>query len=848
MVMEQQMRERDLVLPPNTYSFVLDSTKGKVSVFVGPYKSSLSNTDTLVVWDDDEHRFEAAESLEDAIYTFVKAREGQYIVLADPAKGETDAHPPLGIPSDMIELAAGRKMIIPGPVSFPLWPGQVGATIDGHHLRSNQYLLVRVYEPEQAQKHARSAVVAPTTTTGTVTLEAGEERSREASAPVLDSRAYTMGQLRVIRGTDVSFYIPSTGLEVLPEAGQYVREAVTLERLEYCILLDEDGEKRYIEGPAVVFPEPTEQFITDDDANRKFKAIELNEQSALYIKVIAPYADDDVNHAAGEELFITGKTMPIYFPRPEHSIIYYGAQKKHHAIAIPKGEGRYVLDRNEGSVELVVGPNMFLPDPRHQVIVRRILDPEDVEVMYPGNDEAISINQTFVQQRKAQGDNQYLQANISAFNSMAAGASAATPDIATSGLMQRSAPSTSFVGDQVTRGTTYTAPRTITLDTKYEGAVSVNIWPGYAVLVTDKSGNRRVEAGPRAVLLQYDESLMTLSLSTGRPKTDDDLLRTVYLRTVNNQVSDQLTVETSDLVPVTIDLSYRVNFEGEADTKWFDIENYVQLLTDRCRSRLRNVSKRHDIKTFYANYIDIIRDALLGASPENGERVGLVFAENQMHLYDVEVRDAIIRNAEVNQLLTEATTASMTGAIKVSQAEDESRRVAQLEGFKRDTIKAIVRTEVVQHDAWMESLGRQINEELGKVHRDFEIAAAQLAEADQDRAEAKRNAEQDIELEHALDKIRLERMNTETDLFVKRLNVLQGGVVQALNEFGDKAFVEHLVQALGPVALAAGLNTSDILHQVFKDTPFESITGALSDRPFAANGHTELVADTASSN
>ena len=30
-------------------------------------------------------------------------------------------------------------------------------------------------------------------------------------------------------------------------------EAVTLERLEYCILLDEDGNKRYIRGPAVVF-------------------------------------------------------------------------------------------------------------------------------------------------------------------------------------------------------------------------------------------------------------------------------------------------------------------------------------------------------------------------------------------------------------------------------------------------------------------------------------------------------------------------------------------------------------------------------------------------------------------
>jgi hypothetical protein len=40
-----------------------------------------------------------------------------------------------------------------------------------------------------------------------------------------------------------------------------VRDAVTLERLEYCILLDENGNKRFIQGPAVVFPAPTETFV-----------------------------------------------------------------------------------------------------------------------------------------------------------------------------------------------------------------------------------------------------------------------------------------------------------------------------------------------------------------------------------------------------------------------------------------------------------------------------------------------------------------------------------------------------------------------------------------------------------
>jgi len=91
----------------------------------------------------------------------------------------------------------------------------------------------------------------------------------------------------IIKGTEISFYIPPTGIEVVKdEFGNFQRNAVTLERLEYCILLDENGNKRYVRGPEVVFPEPTEVFI-EKDGQRKFKAIELNEIKGIYIKVIA---------------------------------------------------------------------------------------------------------------------------------------------------------------------------------------------------------------------------------------------------------------------------------------------------------------------------------------------------------------------------------------------------------------------------------------------------------------------------------------------------------------------------------------------------------------------------------
>src|SRR5690606_25987777 len=100
------------------------------------------------------------------------------------------------------------------------------------------------------------------------------------------------------------------------------------------------------------------------------------------------YEEGGRRYQTGEELFITGQEQMIYFPRPEHAVIKYDDREIHYAVAIPAGEGRYCLDRQTGEVRLVKGPVMFLPDPRREVIVRRVLDRRQVELWFPGNQEA----------------------------------------------------------------------------------------------------------------------------------------------------------------------------------------------------------------------------------------------------------------------------------------------------------------------------------------------------------------------------------------------------------------------------------------------------------------------------
>lgn len=813
MAMSDQMgRDRDLVLAPGEFAFVLDTTKGLVNTVVGPNKISMSNTDQPVVWDRSKRRFERCD-IDHAIQTNPVAPEGFYIALYNPA----DNPPRDGASSVSVALKVGHRVNIPGPTHFPLWPGQIAEVIRGHHLRSNQYLLAQVYNDAEANANWQQAVVKP--------------QGDEATTAI--PRAFAPGQLIIIRGTEVAFFMPPTGIKVVPEKpGVYVRDAVTLERLEYCILLDEDGNKRYVQGPEVVFPEPTETFITKDNT-RKFNAIELNETTGLYIKVIADYVEaDGTAHKAGDELFITGKEQAIYFQREEHSIIRYGNQTKHYAVAIPPGEGRYVLDRITGEVRLIRGPKMLLCDPRREVIVRRILDERNVRLWYPGNDKAVKVNQELESHEKEHDV-------AAAYEAGRLGTVAnylSSTDMETRGVRA----SRQIAGDMFTRGSNFTPPRTITLDTKYEGAVAISVWSGYAILVANKTGQRRVVLGPETVLLEYDESLTPLELSTGVPKTDTKLLSTVYLCVRNNKISDEFLVETEDLVRVKVRVSYRVHFEGDEPEKWFAVENYVRLLCDHMRSLVRNSAKRKGIADFYGNAIDLIRDATLGVAVE-GKRSGRMFAENNMHVYDIEVLDVQINDPAVASMLSQVQERSLHSALSLQEEERKLEYLKRSETIKRESVLEVAQTRTKQREIEAAETAAQLQMVLDRTKKELEIEEQKQKEAKKvEEARAAVNdlilqqrtaaAEQEAAQKDRLIDLELKRIVGETKEIVERAKAVDPSLATALTAFSDQQLIEKISIALGPMASMSGVSAADILAQLFKGTPFEGVMKTLGTR------------------
>lgn len=853
---ESTARERDLVLAPNQQAFILDKTKGHVAALVGPYKTSLADSDQPVVYNPKTRRFDRVE-LAGAVAEWPSADEGDYIELRNPAPPDKDQHPSVGNQTPT-RLQTGRKVNIPGPVTFPLWPGQVAQVIPGHCLRSDEYLIVRVYNEDEAQKNWAKVVLKPAT--GSVSDGSGEDTVKpkyeesERSPLSFSVDDLIVGKLLVVCGDQVSFFIPPTGMEVIPQTkgnGDYTRKAVTLERLEYCVLLDETGSRRYVRGPKVVFPKPTETFVVDTKGERKYRAIELNKDMGLHVKVIADYTEGGTTYSTGQELFITGADQQIYFPREEHAIVSYDSERIHYGVAIPEGEARYVLDKSTGSVNLKEGPALFLADPRNEVIVRRILDPRLCRLMYPLNEEALAHNERLSQERRSPAE--HISSRESSTRS------------ATSGTLRGDATDvTNFAGDDFRRKTSHTPPRTITLDNKYEGAVTMNIWTGYAVLLVDRSGSRRVELGPKTVLLRYDEQPQILHLSTNKPKSTDTLFSTAYLRVSENYITDIVKVLTADMVEVDLKLSWKVNFEGSDPVKWFNVENYVKQLCDHTRSILRGICRKVKIDQFFHDNVSIIRDAILGKKEEGAKaRRGLVFESNEMRVYDVEVLAFTICNKEIADLFNRVEYDAVKTEVELNLANRRLEATKQTELIKRQAERETVNTALQKFDldvelsekraeATLASLEGDIKTSLFKFKSDLQLAqvtwekrVAEQAMLDEvEGAELSRRKhvqEADSAHEREMLAIRLEELRAEANAIAEKAKAVSPQMVAALQAFSDRLIASKAVESMAPMSLLGGKSVTDILRGVFAGTMLEK---ALPSTGANGGSHPAITPDT----
>lgn len=798
-------RQKDFVLAMNEYCYVLNKTSGKITTRVGPTTITTSAQDALIVFNTKTKKFEEISDFEKAKKLFVSAPEGWYVILKNPA--ENGSHPPVGM-SENPDIVVGKKVNISGPISFPLYAGQMAKVVRGHKLRSNQYLLARVYDADAAKE----------STSTMVDINGNEIEDKKND--------YFVGQLMIIKGTEISFYIPPTGIEIIPQTpygDDYVRDAVTLERLEYVILKDEDGEKRYVHGPAVVFPKPTETFTSSKKNSVIFRALELSPISGIYVKVIADYQDDNgTEHKTGEELFITGNDQMIYYPRPEHAMIQYDGKYMHHAIAIPAGEGRYILNRLTGEIKTIAGPRMYLPDPRTEVVVRRKLSTNDCALMFPGNTEAMLYNAGLTEKAMESAAKKGIVNSTDAINNVYATAN----QEATLAIFE--------ANSNISRGVSYTKPRTITLDTKYEGVVSIDVWSGFAVNVISKSGESDIVVGPTTRLLDYDETLEAIKIG-GQT--------TAFLPISDNKIEDIITVQTSDFVDFKIKLEYSMKFLKNFKDRWFNVDDIEGHLKDKLRILIKNIARRYTVDNFYKNYESILRNEILNCADDTNKdknvSIGRTFSENGMFINDVNVslvsieksvaellnsHQANIIQQTINLADAELRTANEKKIIALDKETAEKR--AELDKYKAELDQTAIKERIAR-----ESERKALYDAQEKASKEAEKELQTVLDAIQE-AKLARDKKADnarIETEKALADIEKTKQEAYAATVAKIMESVGPDLTAALSATANESVTRAIASAVSPYSMAKGESISKTVDTLLRGTPLDKVIRDISD-------------------
>lgn len=633
----------------------------------------------------------------------------------------------------------------------------------------------------------------------------------------------------VIKGTDIAFYIPPTGIEVIPVSGKgdnYIRDAVTLERLEYAILLNENGEKRYVHGPTVVFPEPNETFVQTPKGGNIFRALELSPISGIYIKVTTDYIDDlGTEYKTGEELFITGNEQAIYYPRPEHSLIQYDGKYMHHAIAIPEGEGRYILNRLTGEIKTIYGPNMYLPDPRSEIVLKRKLSRKECELFYPQNQEVIDYNENLNEKAIEKRSKTEPHINLDTLY-------CASPQSSTLAIFEAKA--------NISRGTSYTKPRTITLDTKYDGVVSIDVFDGYAVNTVKKNGESKIISGPKTILLDYDETLKTFI---------DNNKSEVYLKIKDDQIHSNCTVVTKDGISCNLKLTYDINFEEDEQNLWFNIRDYKNYIKREMSKILIKEIGEINFKEFYNNYFNILSKIILNINdnkidPEKEKNdikiyKGRHFSKNGTVIYNFS-----LNNLEIHNDICYDIQASQNKIVKEEILLDQENKLYDIES-RIDTLNRM--KDQLEAETKKQKLAVKKEIELEELKNEKELAEERKRVSDlryqiQIEQEENDNKINEIKLARtaaqneayfARERNKLELENKASDKYAETTATIMKSItpklVEALSAKANSEVLETISESIAPYAIAKGESVSDFVNTLLRGTSLENTIKNLHD-------------------
>ena len=288
-----------------------------------------------------------------------------------------------------------------------------------------------------------------------------------------------------------------------------------------------------------------------------------------------------------------------------------------------------------------------------------------------------------------------------------------------------------------------------------------------------------------------------------------------------------------DHCEIDMKLSYRVNFTGD-ENHWFDIENYVKFLCDHVRSMLKCTAKKLSVESLYANATAFVRDTVLGVS-ENGKRVGRLFEENGMHVYDVEVLSVAIKDPDIQQLMAQHQKTVVRQNLILAEKRRNKDQILEEEKISQDVEAARTETSKVKAQLTIEKLTEELKARLTEITNEMEEALKE--EQTRNQVDGLKLTRESARTQAALDtdRIKLDRqielIKLEMESFIQKAGSVTPQMIQALQAFGDKLAIDSACKSMAPLAILGGNSVADVVRNMFSGTSLgEVLTNALSGK------------------
>lgn len=852
--------KKELVLVNNEYAWVKDLSGGQIYVYLGPHKEPLSVDSEIVLQNENREFVPVGGGLLKG-QTFIVALESQYVILHNPevsgqrgmTKGKNDAN----------QLQTGKSIIKRGPCEFPLWPGQQADVVDGHRLTSNQFLRIRVEgeisatDVQHLQDLIKEDWVAPkpvesTEVKGSDTevdavyhitpppKNIGEPEPTEVKLPEL-----TIGSEWIVRGSKTKFFIPPTGVKVLPATDPvtrsskdpYVMNGVQLEADEFVTLKNRNGRISYVLGSTTVIPCEDQVFVTDrGGSNPKFKATSIDENSGVLLRTLVAMTPSEIQRRMGDDVRIqftpiagtTGnddederdeqpsrevslppgtqlvvwRTKRLVFPADGIEIT-----RKFEAIHILAGTARYVKNFLTGRTRIVQGERLYLTDPRCEEFVTRDIPDDVLALWFPG-------------------------ASIDNYN----------PDL----------------------------------------VPCITIPQGTAAMILKRGSNaevRKTITGYATYFLEWNETLCEMKLSAsrgGEAKSYKNAIRVCYLWMQGNRINDVLVDgRTREDCEFEVKYTLSVDFDMTHKDSWFNVDDYVFLVCEEVRSRLRGGLLATSISDLSTDYVEIIRDIVLGSKPvepKGGETVltkladrisphrpGINFPRFGATLVDININGFQIQDPNLQQQLRRLQMSGIEESVKTRQAQTALEGLQRRSTIEReqatlqsDTAKFKLTIDLTSTEATQETARKKLEAEqktamarvesakiaeLATLAKDSEVsgksnelakatkvAEEALAEIDAKIAELQKNAamlaltarEKSVEIER-IDIIDRQKATAEAAATINASIVPT--LAAHLAEIRDSLVSEKLITAFGSVSNFRGMDVVELATQTLSALP-----------------------------